>query len=328
MYTLKSLSTPRLSLSPRRTSSQVHLDEVKSKLQNHSKHKDLSEDELALKAKQLVSVIAIKGLLQPISSSTKQGRRKTSGHGLVLNLRILDSESDVTTASNVTYSGTLALEFGLSAISSVLLHWNTTNVVIPYQESQEASSSQLDDTYLVVSFSATSVSRLRERGVHRSMTYDLIPFIPTYMSTASILEKVAEVVVKYNKTYYYHQIMRNSQMFVKDTLSAIGLSSIDSIMDEFLAGSACETQSKHQSAKHFVSHEDLDSYVGSLEECGGIEHTCNYELKTLGFWYLKFHVEEANQSTAATHLWMCPRLSCKEGVVMAMQTTMDAKDKL
>ena len=171
-------------------------------------------------------------------------------------------------------------------IGDLKIKWNPSSLV-----SVETVDLPSDETP-VPAFQAELPAREQEReagvagSVSRHTQIDLT--VKSSASKATLIDRVVEMIVTYNKAYCYHVFTRNCQTFVVDTLIALGID-----IPTQLQGRLREYYNdlrKNRSLRvrrDFTTHVELDEFIrGNLES---LNH--KHDMEYLHCLYFQFHLE-------------------------------------
>ena len=126
---------------------------------------------------------------------------------------------------------------------------------------------------------------------------DLTQFIELSLSKLFLIEKLVNIIIKYNKCYYYNSISRNCQTFVIDVLQSFG------VWENFTLGDRLEVYLKNLTKGRkevYRSHKALNDRIKYLAASGELKETTYDEARYLRSLYTIFHLEESSASAQAT----------------------------
>lgn len=126
---------------------------------------------------------------------------------------------------------------------------------------------------------------------------DLTPFMQLSLSKILVIDKLVKIIVKYNKSYYYHSITRNGQTFIIEVLQSLGVWENFKLGDRLKGYIDNLTKGRQEVYK---SHKAVNDRVRYLYSSGEIEETTYDEARYLRSLYTIFHLEEASGSTDHT----------------------------
>ncbi len=216
-----------------------------------------------------------------------------------------------------TFASRLEMQFGpLHAslqVGQVVLEWNDSSLVTPYpcdyqdgifRVNLEKHSRWMDYvSHHHSSFEAAAAS-LNLAGQTEQI------FVIASKKTEMITSLI-DVIIKYNRFYYYNLIDRNCQHFVKDCLDALGVQfpnefkgGLQDYFKQLVAGCTPDIPKK------FKTHRDLDKYVESQDLTSMPQH----DLEFLLVLYFRFHLESKDKLKENRKLleeWVCQEQHCK-----------------
>lgn len=171
-----------------------------------------------------------------------------------------------------------------------------------------ASTSASEDSEIE---SAVPIYHQREQACARteqtlSTDEDLTEYVQLSLSKVLLVEKLVDLIVKYNKNYYYHSITRNSQTFVVEVLQSFG------VWENFNLGRKLKEYANNITKgkkEVYKSHKGLNDRVKYLIVSKEIEETTYDEARYLRSLYTIFHLEEASMS-AQSSTTVCSHSDC------------------
>lgn len=203
-------------------------------------------------------------------------------------------------------------------VGNVILEWNDSSLVVPHFCKHEDQLLQSDFQGLSKWSEFTSKQYDDVRSAVTAADYqkqiDLV-----YRVTAEKyrqIEALADVIIKYNKIYYYNLFDRNCQHFVADALKALGVENpsqfTGGLRDYFKELKKGRSPSLHSK---FASHADLDGYVKEKEQNGEIAKMKQNDLEFLLAQCFRFHVEQKSRlqdsdEKADLSNWICEEPTC------------------
>ena len=293
-----------------------YLTGVIEKLRKHPDHKDKSFEELRDKAIQLTDVNELQadfshlthgkfelfseemideaGVTLEHHQEKKEAQSRAAKRLCPIPVKLLLRELQDTVPRFITrFNRLFALKYGpLHAaiqVGDVLLEWNDSSLVIPvvcdlaepvFQTNVNCATTAVQEAMELQPQIATAVGHM-----DYNQQIDLLFDITT--SQEKMINKIKDVIVKYNKFYSYHLVSRNCQTFVKDVMKEIGVQDVLKITTgklkeyfKFL------TKNKSDSVpSEFKDHEELDKYVQDTDLSGLTQHDKEYLLCL----YFHFH---------------------------------------
>lgn len=122
---------------------------------------------------------------------------------------------------------------------------------------------------------------------------DLTPFVQMSLSKILLVEKLVKIIIKYNKSYYYHNITRNCQTFITEVLQSFG------VWENFKLGERLEVYLANLNKGRqevYKCHKAVNDRVRYLMNSGEIGETTYDEVRYLRSLYTIFHAEEFRDS--------------------------------
>ena len=197
------------------------------------------------------------------------------------------------------FASLLEMQFGpLHAalqVGDVILEWNDSSLVVPHFAEHDDQLMKTDVRHLTdwVSFTSSEVPRVREaiQSLDYRKQIELI-----YKVTAEkqrLIDNLVDVIVTYNRQFYYDIIRRNCQHFVMDALKVLGVTEpikfTGGLGEYFKALKQGRSKALH--AK-FTNHIHLDDYVREKEQSGEISWLTKHDLEYLLAQYFRYHLEQ------------------------------------
>ena len=200
------------------------------------------------------------------------------------------------------FASLLEMQFGpLHAalqVGDVILEWNDSSLLVPHFAEHNDKLMKTDVRHLTnwVNFTSGEEPSVRE-AIHSLDYRKQIELI--YKVTAEkqrLIDKLVDVILMYNRQYYYDVIRRNCQHFVIDALKALGVS--EAI--EFTGGlgeyfNALKRGRSNALHAKFSNHVHLDTYVREMEQSGDISKLTKDDLEYLLAHYFQYHLEQKTQ---------------------------------
>ena len=215
------------------------------------------------------------------------------------------------------FASHLEMQFGpLHAalqVGQVILEWNDSHLVTPYQCAYEDRLIQVN----LEKHSRWVDSVKQHRGQLERATEDLNltgQMEQVFLIAArkkEMIDALIEVIITYNRSYYYNLIDRNCQHFVMDALDALGIK----LPKEFTGGlrnyyKAVIKGRNPKIPKEFKTHRDLDKYVEEQDLDSMTQHDLEYILAM----YFRFHLESKEKLKENRQLleeWVCEEAVCR-----------------
>ncbi len=223
------------------------------------------------------------------------------------------------------FASMLEMQFGpLHAalqVGKIMLEWDDSSLVTPYLCAFEDQVMEMDmqPHSRWVKYTEQHHSAMRKSA--EQLNYpDQIEFIYAVTNEKmKLIDALIQVVIKYNKHYYYNLFSRNCQHFVCDALEALQVE----IPKEIPGGlgqyykDLVEGRTPSVPAK-FKSHSDLDKYVASKLRDGVLASMPQHDLEYLLTLYFRFHLESKTQlrkDCKALEGWKCQERNCCMGSI-------------
>ena len=151
--------------------------------------------------------------------------------------------------------------------------------------------------------------------VHDSVTTseDLTHLLHLSLSKIMLVEKLVQIIIQYNTSYYYHSITRNCQTFIVDVLRSFG------VWENFKLGEKLEVYLKNLNKgkkEVYKSHKAVNDRVKYLVQSGEMEETTCDELRYLRSLYTIFHLEEMEAGQVGEE-FVCSERDCMLNVLEA-----------
>ena len=218
------------------------------------------------------------------------------------------------------FANLLEMQFGpLHAalqVGNVILEWNDSSLVIPHMCNFEEQLLQSD----VQGVSGwADFTRSQYDDVRKALTkadyQQQIELVYNFTAEKHRqIEALVDVIIRYNRTYYYNLFDRNCQHFVADALKALGVEK----PTQFTGGLReyfVELKKGRSSAvaAKFPNHGELDKFVKGKEENGEINKMEQNDLEFLLAQCFRFHLEQKSQlqdQNVDLANWVCEEATC------------------
>ena len=224
-----------------------------------------------------------------------------------------------------TFASILEMQFGpLHAalqVGSVILEWDDSSLVTPYLCSYEDQVMQVDmqpysEWAKYTGKHHTNIKKALE-GLDYGQQIELIYMVSS--EKKRLIDALIDVIVHYNKFYYYNLFDRNCQHFVCDALEALEME----LPREFMGGlgdyyKALIKGKTPSVPSQFKTHSDLDLYVMQKKEDGFFSGMPQHDLEYLLALYFRFHLESKTKlkgDQKALDEWRCTEELCQAKVV-------------
>ena len=218
----------------------------------------------------------------------------------------------VTGRPAATFAAMMQFEYGpfhaALQVGDVILEWNASSLVIPRRVGVETPLFQtnLQRHGQWAAYIASKCSHAGPRGVDFVKEIDHV--IEVNAEKEKIIEKLIDVILRYNKKFHYHVLLRNCQHFVLDAMTALGIIDLPKFsgrlrnyFEEIL------TQKKKKGLpSEFTTHADLDRYVMHHKEQFTSEDTEYFLCQ-----YICLHVAAGMGDDTEDTEWKCPEPGCQ-----------------
>ena len=201
---------------------------------------------------------------------------------------------------------------------AVQLEWNTSGLVIPVGAPIPVPQSARNSSKCTSVSNSKSIANAASSGavgsgvhVEASATSTAEEVISYEFESASAgkekLDKLIDIVVRYNRNYLYHPISRNCQKFAADCMVALGYPIHPKLVGK-LGDYFMQVKKKRKRKIDFVSHEDLDKHIREfLDSNAGVPEDAEYLLVQ----YFLFHVTSLTESDHPGR-WVCQVPGCQK----------------
>lgn len=187
---------------------------------------------------------------------------------------------------------------------AVVLEWGVSGLIIPSRKPVQPAFGSVQSAFRSVASKAT-VNGSEQQTVAATPEEEILHEFELTLAKREQVYKLLDVVVRYNKSFLYHPILRNCQKFTSDCLSALS-QPIPSKLEGVLGDYVKEAKKGRKGKLNFESHADLDAYVGRVLESGG---TTLLESEYLLAQYFSFHVTSMTGSDKPER-WTCGVTGC------------------
>jgi hypothetical protein len=201
-------------------------------------------------------------------------------------------------------------------VGNVVLEWNDSSLVTPHLCAYE-------DQVMEVNVQPHSkwveyTAQHRPQMQRAAQTLDFSEQIElTYKITSQkkvLIDALIQLIIKYNKGYYYNLFDRNCQHFVLDALKVLEVD-----IPEQLPGGLGEYYKALVKGKtpsvpdEFKTHSDLDRYVTCKVAEKAIDGMPQHDLEFLLALYFRFHLESRAKlkDSRALEAWQCGEDQCR-----------------
>lgn len=122
---------------------------------------------------------------------------------------------------------------------------------------------------------------------------------------SKLLDKLIELVLRYNKYYYFHSFSRNCQQFVTEALKALNIKNPHNFTGRLKEYFEQLKKGLPHKPPSFRSHAELDAHVQA-----NISGTTPHDLEYFLCMYFHFHFSSRFQSGNPAQ-WRCEEVSCQ-----------------
>lgn len=190
---------------------------------------------------------------------------------------------------------------------AVVLEWNTSGLVIPAGAPIPAPQSARDSSKCTSVSNSKSIASAASSGANpaTSTAEEVISYeFESATAEKERLDKLIDIVVRYNRNYLYHPILRNCQKFAADCLVALGYP-IHPKLAGRLGDYFAQVKKTRKRKIDFFAHEDLDKHIGEFVD--SIPEDAEYLLTQ----YFMFHVTSLTESDRLGR-WVCEVPGCRK----------------
>lgn len=296
----------------------TYIVDVVDKLRNRADYRDKSEEELKQKAKELTDINELKadfshltdGVFEQYAGEIADEASASLGHSKELEqaqfratrrlepprikLHLFELRRPISRFFS-KFSKIFALKYGpLHAavqVGDVMLEWGTSSLVIPerYDPGDTVFQTDLKNKSTAAKVAMDMQSRLADAVQKMDYNEQLDIQFEATKGVEEMIEKIKEVIVKYNRFRYYKVVVCNCQTFVNDILKEIGAKNVPgSLTGKLKDYFYCLTTKKSKGMpSDFSTHESLDEYVRSQDLKKLTQHDKEYLLCL----YFQFHLQ-------------------------------------
>ena len=190
----------------------------------------------------------------------------------------------------------------------VMLEWDGTNLIDPQYYHLQSCDDVLFEANVATQIS-TMDRRLHEevRIAGRQLDYerqiDLV--FDAAVERSKVFDDLFELVIRYNKYYYYNMFTRNCQHFVADAMKVLKIEKPHTFTGRLKT--YFDKIKKGVTAVEFQSHSQLDAHVQTR-----ISEATQQELEYYMCMYLRFHAIGRSQSSERDSTkWKCEETECQ-----------------
>ncbi len=200
-------------------------------------------------------------------------------------------------------------------VGDVTLEWDDKSLVVPRFGVSEP------DLEVDVTWEAAAMQSITKKGADMNEAIENLDYEEqihlVYSATASrgaMIEKLIEVISKYNRMYTYHFLFRNCQAFVLDAMKAMGIEKPPEMSGKLREYFNKLRKGVKNVPKEYQTHEDLDQYVQDSQRNGKFAKLTQHDKEYLLCIYFKFHQEAASKEEWE---WACKAPNCRKDEVEA-----------
>ena len=203
---------------------------------------------------------------------------------------------------------------------AVLLEWSTSGLIIPAGKPIQPDPVQTHVSSTKTSNPPSTNGSHRENDLSYRFEDEIVQMFEATTARKEHIDKLLNVIVRYNKNYSYHPIHRNSQRFVVDVFKALDYP-IHPKLEGKLANYYNELKKVGKKKLKCGSHAQLDDFVGSYLQSGG---ATPLESECLLSQYFSLHITDMTECTQPER-WVCQEHGCLMG---RLEQQVDVKDTI
>ncbi len=241
------------------------------------------------------SEIEVLNSLEASAAKDRQKSRHIDVARIPLKITVRDLKSNPKTqrifdsfASNI-----YKLDYGAKHISltvgDVVLEWGKESLVVPHPEFEPKNPSIKSDTRDISTVCSGTAEAEASEDSLLPIEKEVDHMLYCSSEKKQIFVRLAEVISLYNVHHYYDTRRRNCQTFVKDALSALGITDKVAVtLEESEDLRQLRTKKSKNIPDSFAKHEDLDIFLwNKSSRC--ISELDRDSLEFLQLIYLQFH---------------------------------------
>ena len=182
--------------------------------------------------------------------------------------------------------------------------WDSTSLVIPqfYERPDCVFMAKIHSNFDSVHLQLDDQMQAAGRQLDYNEQIDVL-FDATTMKS-KLIDNLIELIVQYNKYYYFHSFSRNCQTFVTDALKALNIKNPHNFTGRLKEYFERLKKGLPKKPPSFRSHAELDSHVQS-NIGGATPHDLEY------FLCMYFHFHLSSRSQSGDPNWRCEVESCQ-----------------
>ena len=259
-----------------------------------------------------------------ITQAAKRGQRRFSD---VCNLPLKLILTPLRRGRKVAnaFASLLEMHFGplhvALQVGNVVLEWNDSSLVTPHLCAFEDQVMELDiqPHSEWVTYTAQHHQEMQRAAQELDYSEQIELTYKVSAQKVILIDALIDLIIEYNKHYYYNVFDRNCQHFVLDALRALKVN-----IPKELPGGLGEYYKTLIKGKNplipeeFKTHSDLDEYVMRKSREGVIDSMPQHDLEFLLALYFRFHLEsraKLKNDRLALEAWRCGELQCCMGEV-------------
>ena len=184
-----------------------------------------------------------------------------------------------------------ALLVGNDKVGYLSFEWSSSSLIIPqlYEKSECVFMARVPSDVNLIHHQLDGQMQAAGRQLDYSEQTDLL--FEASVVKSKLLDNLIELVLEYNKYYYFHSFSRNSQHFVSDAMKALNIKNPHNFTGRLKEYFERLKKGLPKKAPSFRSHAELDSHVQS-NIGGATPHDLEYFL----CMYFHFHFSSRSQS--------------------------------
>ncbi len=150
-------------------------------------------------------------------------------------------------------------------IGDVVLEWDDSSVVVPRHKDVQPvfrANLQRHHSHWLSRVSQAQMDMTTATAQHGSYGEQIKFMVDLNTEKKTLIDKLIEVIIQYNKYRYYHVFSRNCQHFVLDAMEALGLTEPPTFMGRMREYyETLRRGRRSELPNEFPSHENLDDYI-------------------------------------------------------------------
>lgn len=253
-----------------------------------------------------------------IAQAAKRGERRFSDIcNLPLKL-ILTPLRHRRKVANV-FASLLEMRFGplhvALQVGNVVLEWNDSSLVTPHLCAYEDQVMELDiqPHSEWVEYTTRQHPEMRKAAQELDYSEQIELAYKVSAEKKILIDALIDLIIEYNKHYYYNLFDRNCQHFVLDALRVLKVRIPKELPGGL--GEYYKTLIKGKTPSipaEFRIHSELDEYVMRQTREGAIDSMSQHDLEFLLALYFRFHLESRAKlnDRPALEAWQCGELQC------------------